>query len=118
MAGSWPSSAWPYPAWPTRSARAAARCLGIATGLSLAIGLEMLIYLALLGGGDGAAVGGRPRSAPAAGGLCRCAGGDDGFGFLIFASYANRQAVCDALSPVWLSDAAVGGAVMLGLSPC
>ena len=37
-------------------------------------------------------------------------------GFLIFASYANRLAVCDALSPVWLSDAAVGGAVMLGLA--
>jgi hypothetical protein len=39
-----------------------------------------------------------------------------GAGFLVFASEANRQAVCDALSPVWLSDAAVGGALMLGLS--
>jgi len=38
------------------------------------------------------------------------------FGYLVFASYANRLAVCDALSPVWLSDAAVGGAVMLGLA--
>jgi hypothetical protein len=39
-----------------------------------------------------------------------------GAGFLAFASDANRAAVCDALSPVWLSDAAVGGAVMLGLA--
>ena len=37
-----------------------------------------------------------------------------GAGFLIFASEANRQAVCDALSPVWIRDAAVGGAIMLG----
>ena len=72
--------------------------------LSLAIGLEMMIYLALLGGGDGAALGRRPRPAAAAGGLC---GGArrrrPALGFLLFASYANRQAVCDALSPVWLS---------------
>ena len=38
-------------------------------------------------------------------------------GFLVFASEANRAAVCDALSPVWLSAMrAVGGAVMLGLA--
>ena len=78
--------------------------LGIATGLSLAIGLEMMIYLALLGGGDGAAVGRRPRPAAAAGGLCGDAGRRrPALGFLLFASDANRQAVCDALSPVWLS---------------
>jgi hypothetical protein len=39
-----------------------------------------------------------------------------GAGFLMFGSEANRQAVCDALSPVWLSDAAVGGALMFGLA--
>ena len=32
-------------------------------------------------------------------------GGGTAFGFLVFASYANRLPVCDALSPVWLSDA-------------
>ena len=90
--------------------------LGAASGLSLAIGLEMLIYLALLGG---ATVliwvsdrDQRDRLAAYAAALVAttCAS------FLIFASNANWQTVCDALSPVWLSDAAVGGAVMLGLS--
>jgi len=90
--------------------------LGVATGLSLAIGLEMMIYLALLGG---AAVllwvadrDQRRRLATYAGSLVAATC----FGFLAFASYANRSPVCDALSPVWLSDAAVGGAVMLGLA--
>ena len=89
---------------------------GLATGLSLAIGLEMLIYLALLGG---AAVllwvsdrGQRDRLAAYAVSLVAATGA----AFLFFASNANWNAVCDALSPVWLADAAVGGAVMLGLS--
>jgi hypothetical protein len=34
---------------------------------------------------------------------------------LIFASYDNRLPVCDALSPVWLSDALLAGALMYGL---
>lgn len=90
--------------------------LGIASGLSLAIGLEMLIYLALLGGGTVllwvADRDQRDRLAAYAASLVATTGA----GFLIFASEANRRAVCDALSPVWLSDAAVGGAVMLTLS--
>ncbi|WP_294123975.1 AcrB/AcrD/AcrF family protein [Sphingomonas sp.] len=90
--------------------------VGVATGLSLAIGLEMMIYLALLGG---SAVlmwvvdrDQRRRLATYAASLVA----STAFGFLVFASYANRSAVCDALSPVWLSDAAIGGAVMLGLA--
>ncbi len=90
--------------------------LGVATGLSLSIGLEMMIYLALLGGATVllwvADRDQRRRLAAYAGALVATTGA----GFLIFASEANRQAVCDALSPVWLSDAAVGGAVMLGLA--
>ena len=90
--------------------------LGIASGFSLAIGLEMMIYLALLGG---AAVllwvaerDERRRLAAYAAALVATTG----VGFLLFASNANRQAVCDALSPVWVSDAALGGALMLGLA--
>ena len=86
--------------------------LGIATALSLAIGLEMLIYLAVLGA---ATVlfwvvdpGERRRLAPYA----AATGGGTAIGFLLFASYANRQPVCDALSPVWLSDALLGGALL------
>ncbi|MFL6724541.1 MAG: AcrB/AcrD/AcrF family protein, partial [Sphingomicrobium sp.] len=90
--------------------------LGLASGLSLAIGLEMLIYLALLGGATVllwvADRDQRKRLATYAGALVATTGA----GFLIFASEANRQAVCDALSPVWLSDAVVGGAVMFGLA--
>ena len=41
--------AWASPGSPTRSARAAASTLGVASALSLAIGLELLIYLALAG---------------------------------------------------------------------
>jgi hypothetical protein len=90
--------------------------LGIATGLSLSIGLEMMIYLALLGGttvllwvSDRDE---RRRLAAYAASLVATTGA----GFLIFASEANRLAVCDALSPVWLTDAAVGGAAMLALA--
>ena len=36
--------------------------------------------------------------------------------FVLFASAANRLAVCDALSPVWLSDALLGGALLFGLA--
>ena len=90
--------------------------LGVASGLSLAIGLEMMIYLGLLGGATVllwvADRDQRRRLAAYAGSLVATTG----FGFLLFASYANRQAVCDALSPVWLSDAAVGGALMFGLA--
>jgi hypothetical protein len=90
--------------------------MGLATGLSLAIGLEMMIYLALLGG---AAVlmwvadrDERGRMACYAAALAAATSA----GFLLFASEANRQAVCDALSPVWLGDAVLGGAVMLVLA--
>ena len=99
----------------TRRARGGA-VLGLATGLSLSIGLEMMIYLALLGGATVllwvAEPGQRRRLAAYAGALVATTG----LGFLLFASEANRQAVCDALSPVWLSNAAIAGAIMLGLA--
>ena len=90
--------------------------LGIATALSLAIGLEMLIYLAIAGSvvvlfwivdRDE-----RDRLRTYAVSLA----GGTALAFLTFASYANRAAVCDALSPVWLSDALLGGALLYGLA--
>lgn len=94
--------------------------LGVATGLSLAIGLEMLIYLAV----GGAAMvlfwvahaGERERLQAYA----VAVGGTTAFSFLIFTSYANRQALCDALSPVWLGNVLLGSAlafVLARLSP-
>ncbi|QDP19452.1 AcrB/AcrD/AcrF family protein [Sphingomonas xanthus] len=90
--------------------------LGIASGMSLAIGLEMLIYLALLGGATVllwvADRNERRRLAAYAAAMVATTG----LGYLLFASEANRLAVCDALSPVWLGDAAVGGTIMLALA--
>ena len=90
--------------------------VGIASALSLAIGLEMIIYLFLLGAAQVAFwivdAGERRRLAAYAVSV----GGGTALSFLLFASYANRLPVCDALSPVWLSDALLGGAAMLGLA--
>ncbi|HEX8449257.1 MAG TPA: AcrB/AcrD/AcrF family protein, partial [Allosphingosinicella sp.] len=98
-----------------KRARAGA-LLGIATALSLVIGLEMLLYLALLGG---IAVLMWVRD-PAEGRRLATYGaslaGGSALGFLVFASYANRAPVCDALSPVWLSVVAAGGAMAVGMT--
>jgi hypothetical protein len=89
--------------------------LGVATALSLVIGLEMLLYLALLGG---IAVLMWVRD-PAEGRRLATYGaslaGGSALGFLLFASYANRAPVCDALSPVWLSVVTAGGAMAVGM---
>jgi hypothetical protein len=86
--------------------------LGISTALSLAIGLEMMIYLAVLGAAmvlfwvvDAVE---RERLRDYAVAL----GGGTALAFLLFASYDNRNPVCDALSPVWLSDAVLASALM------
>lgn len=89
--------------------------LGLATALSLIIGLEMILYLAAAG----AIVvlmwvrDGEPRRLFAYG--VTLAGGC-AFGFLVFASEANRQPMCDALSPVWLSAMVAAGAVAMLLA--
>jgi hypothetical protein len=89
---------------------------GAATALSLTIGLEMLVYLAL---GGVTMVLFWIRDADERRRLATYAvtlAGGTGLGFLGFASNANRLAVCDALSPVWLSDALLGGALLLALA--
>jgi hypothetical protein len=90
--------------------------LGAATALSLVIGLEMLLYLALLGGIAALMwVRDRAEGRRLATYGASLAGGS-ALGFLFFVSYANRAPVCDALSPVWLSVVAAGGAVAVGLA--
>jgi hypothetical protein len=90
--------------------------VGAATALSFAIGLEMMIYLVLAGAAMTlfwvADAGERRRLAAYA----ATAGGGTALAFLVFASYANRLPVCDALSPVWLSDVLLGTALLLGLA--
>jgi hypothetical protein len=90
--------------------------LGVSTALSLAIGLEMIIYLAILGAAavlfwvDDVEERDRLRA------YALSLGAGTALSFLIFASYDNRAPVCDALSPVWLSDALLGGALMYGVA--
>ncbi len=90
--------------------------LGIATACSLAIGLEMMIYIVVSGAVMVffwiADADERRRLAAYAVSLA----GGTALAFLIFVSEANRAAVCDALSPVWLGDAMLGGALMLALA--
>ena len=90
--------------------------LGTATAVSLTIGLEMLLYLALAGAvpvlmwiRDRA----EARRLVAYG--ASLAGGTS-LGYLLFASYANRAPVCDALSPVWLSAMVAAGALCVALA--
>lgn len=89
---------------------------GIATALSLAIGLEFLPYLAAVGGIVALFWVWDPqeRSRLAAYGAALAGGSALGFG--LFASQANRAPVCDALSPVWLSATVAGGALLYALS--
>lgn len=89
--------------------------LGVATSLSLVIGLEMLLYLAAAGAitvliwiRDG-----EPRRLFAYG--VTLAGGC-ALGYLVFASEANRLPMCDALSPVWLSAMVAAGVVAVLLA--
>ncbi|HYN45776.1 MAG TPA: AcrB/AcrD/AcrF family protein [Allosphingosinicella sp.] len=99
----------------TRRARGGVT-LGLATALSFAIGLEMLIYLAAAGAivvlmwvrDQSEARRLFAYGVTLAGG---CA-----FAFLAFASEANRAPVCDALSPVWLSAMAGAGAIAVVLA--
>ena len=85
---------------------------GLATALSLSIGLEMLIYLAVAAAAQVLMwvddEGQRRRIAAYGASLA----GGTALGFLLFASIANRAPVCDALSPVWLSDALLGGGLL------
>jgi hypothetical protein len=90
--------------------------LGIATALSLAIGIEMIIYLALAGVAMALFwVADREERGRLAAYAVALAGATS-LCFVAFVSYANRAAVCDALSPAWLSDALVGGALLFGLA--
>jgi hypothetical protein len=89
---------------------------GLATATSLTIGLEMLPYLALVGAGTVLRwVAYRSEAVRLRGyGVALALGCTAGF--LLFASYDNRAAVCDALSPVWLSVALAGGAATVLLA--
>ena len=89
---------------------------GVATALSLVIGLEMMPYLALAGAAltlrwvwDGADAErlGAYGAALALGTL---------IGFALFTSHDNLAPLCDALTPPWLVAMAGGGALLFAIS--
>lgn len=89
---------------------------GAASALSIAIGMEMMVYLA----GAGALValrwvfkeGAARRMAPYALAL----GSGTGLLYVTFASIANRAPVCDAISPIWVATLGMAAAGMLLLT--
>lgn len=89
---------------------------GAASALSVSIGMEMMVYLA--GGGAMIALrwvfkpGAARRMIPYALSLS----GSTALCYLLFASNANRQPVCDALSPIWTTLLVLAGALMLLLA--
>jgi hypothetical protein len=90
--------------------------VGLASAVSLSIGLEMLPYCAMAGAiialrwvWDGAE---RVRLAAYA----LSVGGGTAAGYAAFASYANRVPRCDALTPAWLSAVVLAGALLLLLA--
>lgn len=90
--------------------------MGLAIAGSLAIGLEMILFLALVAAATVVGwiffVGERLRVMS----LGVATAGAMGPAYLVFASDANRGVVCDALSTVWLSDALVGGALLVAIA--
>jgi hypothetical protein len=90
--------------------------LGLATAASITIGLEMLLYLAAAGAVVALMWVRDEREAPRLGAYGASLAAGCGLGFLLFASNDNRLAVCDALSPVWLTTLAAAGAAAALLS--
>jgi len=90
--------------------------LGLSSAVSLAIGLEMMPYIALLGGLTALRWVADRTQAPRLGAYGASLAAGCGIGYAAFASWDNARPVCDALSPVWLSAALVGGGLMVALA--
>ncbi|PHP17233.1 hypothetical protein CG471_23880 [Sphingobium sp. IP1] len=89
---------------------------GVSSALSVAIGMEMIVYLAAGGAlvalrwvfRDGAGRRMLPYGLSLAGATSLC--------YVLFASYDNRHMVCDAISPIWVAVFGAAGAGMVLLS--
>lgn len=77
--------------------------IGVATALSMVIGLETLPWLAIAAAGVALRWVIAERQSPRMRGYALALGGGVALGFLLFASHDNWVARCDALTPVWLS---------------
>lgn len=88
---------------------------GLATALSLVVGLEMLPFLAAAGGTIGLRwiIDAQPMRMRS---YAISLSGAVALGFALFTSYANLVARCDALTPVWLSTMIAAGGFLFALS--
>lgn len=90
--------------------------LGISTGLSLAIGLDIFPYLTVLGVATALFWVTDVAEARRVRAYALSLGGTTIAVSIAFISYDNRSAVCDALSPVWLSDVMAAGTLLYALA--
>lgn len=89
--------------------------VGVASAVSLTIGLEMLPYAALAGSILTLRWIWDRGEAPRLAIYALCLGAGSGLGYALFASYADAVLRCDALTPVWLSVMVMAGALLFAL---
>ncbi|PAX07244.1 hypothetical protein [Sphingomonas lenta] len=87
--------------------------VGLASAVSLSIGLEMLPYCAMAGAIIALRWVWDRAEAVRLQVYALSLGGGAALGYVLFASYANRVLRCDALTPVWLSAVVVAAALLL-----
>jgi len=90
--------------------------VGLASAVSLAIGLEMLPYAAMAGAILCLRWVWDRAEAPRLAIYALTLGGGSAAGFVAFASNANYAMRCDALTPVWLSVTVAAGALLFLLA--
>lgn len=90
--------------------------VGVASALSLVIGLELLPYIAVAGASIALRWIGHREAAPRMLAYAASFAVASIIGYVVFASYANHAPRCDALTPVWLTTILVGSASLALLS--
>ncbi|MES2022272.1 MAG: AcrB/AcrD/AcrF family protein [Pseudomonadota bacterium] len=90
--------------------------VGLASAVSLAIGLEMLPYAAIAGAILALRWIWDRAEAQRLSIYALCLGAGSGLGYALFASYGNAVPRCDALTPVWLSVMVMAGALLFALA--
>jgi hypothetical protein len=90
--------------------------VGLASAVSLSIGLEMLPYCAMAGGILALRWVADRDEAARLQAYALTLGGGTALGFALFASRTNWGPRCDALTPVWLSVTVAAGGLLFGLA--
>lgn len=90
--------------------------VGLSTAASLAIGLEMLPYFGIAAAAVTLRWVAQPEDARRLAGYGVSLAAGAALGYAGFASWDNAAPLCDALTPVWLSDALLGGALVTALA--